>query len=354
MLRGLAWLHELRSFALVVLLGLLVATCLPHWLQFPPLLVEGETSSSVKDVSYRLVEEKVNVVLSESGEAEFSVFLSVENLGSESISSFSFVLEVTNISGLSIVNFSAPLYSYRTDVRRYDTIITINTLILPGEVGNFSLSFATSQAVMILYTYSQFVFREKVEVDVGKFILEVWLPPRCFLYSGGAEPFYPEPTSNFTDGERLFFKWEYDGLTAGDYLIFFLYYSPSGAEPASSVAIVPLPMYFSPLSPACALVVAAGSALCAVGVIGAVLFYKRRRKGFSDVVFPLLSDAEREVLKLLSDSGGVMSQREIQSKTGYSKAKVSVTVNMLEKKGLVEREARGRMRIVRLSGKVKV
>ncbi|MBS7288282.1 MAG: MarR family transcriptional regulator [Candidatus Freyarchaeota archaeon] len=344
-------MRGLKVAVLVVLVGALLVACLPHGGEavYTRLFV-GATVNG-KDVSYEFGEERITAVLLDSGEAEFSIFLSVKNTGGENVTGFSLIIELTDILNLSVVNLSAPLYNYTLEFRRYDTVIYVETLIPPGEAGNFSFSFTTGQVVLVLYSYFQFLFSEKLEVGVGKFVFEVWLPPRCFLYSEGVTPISPEPTSNFTDGERLVFQWEYNNLPSGTYETFIVRYSTATAsEPGSSVAVVPFPVP-SPQGlwwvPVVVLAAVAGI------VLGAVLFY-RRRGGLSDVVFPLLSDAEREVLKLLSESGGVMSQKEIQSRIGYSKAKVSMTVNLLEKKGLVEKESRGRTKIVKLTGKAKL
>ncbi|MEM2360255.1 MAG: MarR family transcriptional regulator [Candidatus Jordarchaeales archaeon] len=349
-------MRGLKAAVLVVFVAVLLVACLPRGGEatysqlFGGGVVDNVTVNS-KDASYEFGEERISVVLLSSGEAEFNIFLSVKNIGSENVSLFSFIIELTDISNLSVVNLSAPLYSEpKLELRRYDAVIYVETLIPPGETGNFSASFTTGQGVLDLYSYCQFLFSEKFEVNAGKFIFDVWLPPRCFLYNEGVVPISPEPTSNFTDGERLVFRWEYENLQAGEYKTFVLRYSSiTTNEPGLGVAILPFPVYFS-----WEWGILAGGLVAVAGVtLGVALFKKRRREEFSEVVFPLLSDAEREVLRLLSDSGGVMSQKEIEKSTGYSKAKVSITVNSLEKKGLVEKEARGRTKIVKLTSKVK-
>lgn len=306
-----------------------------------------------KGVSYEFGEEKISVVLLDSGEAEFNIFLNVKNTGNENVTSFSFIVELTDVSGLSVINFSAPLYNYTVEFRRYDAVIYVETLIPPGEAGNFSLSFTTGRVVLSLYGYFQFLFSEKLEVNVGRFVFEVWLPAGCFLYTKSVEPVYPEPTNNFTDGERLCFQWEYENLPPGTAMIFVIYYS-DGERQSSSVLVLPFPVYLPPSISQIGL-----ASVAAVSAATAMFIYLRRRREklreAANTILLLLTDSEREILKLLSASeDGTMTQKEIQEATGYSKAKVSVTISLLEKKGLVEKEAKGRTKIVKLKKKIKI
>ncbi|MEM4445956.1 MAG: MarR family transcriptional regulator [Nitrososphaerota archaeon] len=345
-------MRGLRVAVLIIFVGIIVAAVLPccDGVMVSPVL--GQAVVEDKSVSYEFGEERISVVLLDEGEAIFNIFLRVINVGSEDITLLGFTIELTDCSNISVTNISAPLYPCEPEykVRRYDTVIYVNTSIPPGETGEFLVSFTTRQVVSKIFGYFQFLFSEKFEVNVGRFVLEVWLPPGCFLYSGGIEPIVPAPTDNFTDGERLVFRWEYERIEAGDYETFIIRYLPAVADEPSLIAVF-LPLQVHSMWEWWIL---AGGLAAMAGVTLEVFISRRKGRRVSEVILPLLSDAEREVLKLLSASGGVMSQKEIEKSTGFSKAKVSVTLKSLEKKGLVEKEAKGRTKIVRLTSKVKV
>jgi uncharacterized membrane protein len=61
-----------------------------------------------------------------------------------------------------------------------------------------------------------------------------------------------------------------------------------------------------------------------------------------------LKDEEQKVYKAILDSDGVINQSELVEKTGFSKAKISRCLDLLESKGLVERKRRGMGNIVSL------
>ncbi len=59
-----------------------------------------------------------------------------------------------------------------------------------------------------------------------------------------------------------------------------------------------------------------------------------------------LKDDEVKVYQVVLDGGGLMSQGELVTKSGLSKATVSRTLDLLESKGLVEKRRRGMGNVV--------
>ncbi len=333
----------------ILFLVLIMLLCFPYGsrVAFLPSL-KGDVVAG-KSVSYEICEERISVDL-KGLEARFNIFLSINNTGSEEIKLFNFSIDLTNVSELIITNLSMPIYNYWLEERRYNTVLHIETSIPPEGIANVSLNFTTNQGILNLEDYSQFLFNTKFEVYVERFSFEIWLPAGCFLYTKNVDPVYPEPTDNFTDGERLVFQWKYENLPPGTAEIFVIYYSNYDRQ-SSSVLILPFPLYspFPTSHIGLALIVAFSTSM-------AMFIYFRRKRGErlkdADIIL-LLTDSEKEILKLLSTSkGGTMTQKEIQKATGYSKAKVSVTISLLEKKGLVEKEVKGRTKIVKLKKKI--
>ena len=313
----------------------------------------GSTKFNVSSSSsplYEICEERILSVISEEA-TSFNVFLSVNNTSSQEITLLNFSIDLTDISNVIIENLSAPLQGYWVEVGKYESIIHIKTSILPGQIANFSLNFTSKQGILASQDYAQFLFAIKMRANVKKFTFQVRLPAGSYLYTKMAEPVYPEPSENFTDGEHIFLQWDEENITAGTVKIFVVYYD----KPYTSTAtvIIPFPLTGSVDS----VIVAVLAAAAGLSVAVLAVFLKMRRKGVeaSDAILPLLNDAEREILKLLSTSeNGMMTQRDIQDATGYSKAKVSVTVSLLERKGLVEKKAKGRTRIVKLKRRIEI
>ena len=98
--------------------------------------------------------------------------------------------------------------------------------------------------------------------------------------------------------------------------------------------------------------------LAGLGVgIAAFYIYHRHRlaETMSDTSLTLLNEAEVEILRVIASSENKrVTQKEIQKATNYSKAKVSITLSILEKKGFIKREPRGRTNIITLTKDIRV
>jgi uncharacterized membrane protein len=105
-------------------------------------------------------------------------------------------------------------------------------------------------------------------------------------------------------------------------------------------------------------------AIVIVGVIAIVsgslvifyLFRYRQKKG-REVTAKLevpsllgIESDEEKIVKLLRDSGGSLYQSMITDRCGFSKAKTSQVLSVLESRGVVRRHKRGRQKVVTLIG----
>jgi uncharacterized membrane protein len=71
--------------------------------------------------------------------------------------------------------------------------------------------------------------------------------------------------------------------------------------------------------------------------------------GSSKVQVPLeVEDAEQKIVNLLRAAGGSMHQSKIAEKCGFSRAKVSKLLKVMENKAVIKREQKGREKIVTL------
>jgi uncharacterized membrane protein len=82
-----------------------------------------------------------------------------------------------------------------------------------------------------------------------------------------------------------------------------------------------------------------------VAVIAAFLFLYGKRKKPNEITkeeLAPLKQEEREILKIISENGGKMYQKELREILNYSEAKMSILIGELEKRGEISREKIGR------------
>ncbi len=185
----------------------------------------------------------------------------------------------------------------------------------------------------------------------------ITLPPgsyvlKAFYYKHGELKLYAE--ENITIHEE------------GDYVLDIILFPPltelSKVEDVEDIEFPPLEEQKENSFPVQTVVVIAAIAL--VG-IGAGLFIKRR-KGVVVVRQPVYGEPEveqkvsaeelpddlKEVLEILKNEGGRITQKELRKRLGYSEAKMSLIIADLERRGLIEKIKKGRGNIIFLKDQV--
>ncbi|MFB0560021.1 MAG: helix-turn-helix transcriptional regulator [Candidatus Lokiarchaeia archaeon] len=184
-------------------------------------------------------------------------------------------------------------------------------------------------------------------------IFEVKLPPERFLYTE-IDPLYPAGSINYTDGSSIIFQWNL-GLTEDETKLFVVLYQLPGLTTTPQTSYIPLFLTNnSSLNPLLfVLIFLAG---LGVGIFGFYLYHRNRLvETVSDTSLTLLNEAEVEIIRVIASSEEKrVTQKEIQKATNYSKAKVSITLSILEKKGFIKKESRGRTNIVTLLRDIRV
>ncbi len=66
------------------------------------------------------------------------------------------------------------------------------------------------------------------------------------------------------------------------------------------------------------------------------------------IVVVTLNNTERRIINRLAEHGGNLTQEELRRITGLSKSTLSVTLSVLEKKGIISRTLAGRTKMVHL------
>ncbi len=93
-------------------------------------------------------------------------------------------------------------------------------------------------------------------------------------------------------------------------------------------------------------------------VLGASLVYLLQTDGFDDEKTPtepgswdqliagLAVEDERKIVQIVADEGGTIFQSQLVEVTGYSKSKVSLVLDRLEARGILERRRHGMSNVV--------
>jgi uncharacterized membrane protein len=73
------------------------------------------------------------------------------------------------------------------------------------------------------------------------------------------------------------------------------------------------------------------------------------RENWDDLLERLSNTDEKEIVKLIIAEGGTIFQSQLVDKSGYSKSKVSLVLDRLEARNILERRRRGMSNVIVLS-----
>lgn len=160
---------------------------------------------------------------------------------------------------------------------------------------------------------------ENVQVNVR-------LPFRTALIDNELQPLSPSGASIGSDGRRVSLHWDIDGQSFGD--------------------VVPVRVRYEFITPIENIVQIIGGywfILIFVIVIVSVILIFRKKDKSSEGIYSVLNEPERLVVDVISsEPKNEIDQRKLVKISGFSKAKVSRTVNSLVSRGIVESKRIGR------------
>lgn len=194
--------------------------------------------------------------------------------------------------------------------------------------------FTTEKIISPFREFTKFDYRFAVTQATDKFSVIVRLP----LGSAIAEkevipvhlqPFEPSFGREGSDGRRIFVEWALNTPKLGETIDVSIIFEHFSEERQFTIfAII-------------------ASVLVAAVLI--FIFYFFKQKPIKDIL-PILTENERKVMEIVMREKET-DQRKIVKETDYSKAKVSRIIHDLEKRGLVEKERKGRRNIIRMKSR---
>ncbi len=253
------------------------------------------------------------------------------------------ILVESRISSFLIYDSEGALYFEWTTTSNYHLLnITLRYAIEYNDYYTFSISYLLEDAILAsLDIENNFVFQWSIfnDEDVDQFAVIVTLPNDYSLGNSTiAAPLEPEADYISVDERR--FEWSFYNIPDDEVLSWIVRFQtfespiiPSSKIPAY-IWVLMVVLFF------------------VGGIVGSVtvsLIYKSKsdleRK---EIVETLLSQPEKDILKIVKDEGGTTTQSKICTLAGFSKAKVSYYINELDQKGIISRERWGRMNRIRI------
>jgi len=141
------------------------------------------------------------------------------------------------------------------------------------------------------------------------------------LEFSGLKPFYPENGIEGSDGRRIFIRWLFEKPKLGENINIIIVYEKIVSLDNNIIFYALFIISFAT-------------------IIAFIFFWRYRNKAKS--ILPILTESEREVMKIILSSKNVIDQRKIVKETGFSKSKVSRILKNLEERGIIKREKVGR------------
>ena len=253
------------------------------------------------------------------------------------------ILIESRISSFLVYDAEGALYYEWTTIANYHLLnITLSNPLEYNEYYTFSISFLLENAILTSQEIeNNYILQWSIVNDeyVDQFAVTVTLPNDYSLgNSTHAAPLEPEADYISVDERR--FEWSFYNVLEDEVLSWIVRFQTFNTP---EIPTLKIPGYIWVLMVVLFFV---------GGIIGSTtvsLIYKTRSdKERKVIVETLLSQPEKDILKIIKDEGGTTTQRKICSLAGFSKAKVSYYINELDQKGIISRERWGRMNRIRI------
>ena len=289
----------------------------------------------------------IAVTAESNSTSEVSLSSVIINNGTEPVTSFPIRFELRS---LELTEVLVDGVAASTDVTQADNNVLVTvTPAQPIESMlsvNFTMSFVAPDMQENIgltsdglgYTYHLIYYLRTLN-EIRNLTMSVAVPPHAILEQDVAAPLFPDPTFNYTDGERLVFVWFSSRVLPGQEIAYIVKYDLP-LEAATSVGSV-LPTVG----------IAIASALIGAAIILSVERIPtllRRWKSTGPPLIAGISDHEARVVQFITQKGGSCTQREIYEELNLSQSMVSTILTTLEQRGTIRRFKDGRENIVHL------
>jgi len=217
---------------------------------------------------------------------------------------------ISNSTSLITIQFSEVFQANRT--KEIKLLYKMNKVI-PLYQSNISFYWLQCQSLISYYTYNH--------------TISVRLPETSYIYEDGTTSAYFPGNATYQPGRRIIVNWRFENLYVGSDPIYYVTFTEPIVEEKS-------PIWIFILGPILGL---------ASGVGGTIwVMKKREQKAVKKIGEMFLTETQKELLRIIAEKGGKVSQKELCTITGYTKTKISRNLISLEQQALVTKEKWGR------------
>jgi uncharacterized membrane protein len=178
--------------------------------------------------------------------------------------------------------------------------------------------------------YYSFEFISAIYYLTNKLEVQIKLPSKCYIHEETVPAYYPYTEFIFQDTDRTYIIWINYILASSSNHIFFVRFDP----PLESQSLI--------------WVLVTGPVLAFVAGVGSTIWISKRRerKAVKKVGEIFLNESQKRLLQTIIENGGKISQKELISKTEFTRSKTSRNLINLENQGLIMKEKWGRNQVV--------
>ena len=312
--------------------------------------VEKRVSYESSNPDLTRIAYQINIELEANAkDISFSSYSTYRNDENKTIENIVHIIDIdtifveSRISTISVLDSQGELYFEWLVLPDYQLLnITLRNSLFEEQLTSFTVNYLLEDAVLsnpeILDNYIvRWSFTNHELSNQFSIILD--LPAKFQLYNSSFVPAL-EPEADYVSIDGTRFEWNYHSLALEEILSWTIRFQVTTDQGQIEVYI---PTYVWILM----------AVLFLIGIIIgglSVFFYMKTQVDVerTEIVDTLLSQPEKEILKIIKDEGRVTTQSKICSISGFSKAKVSYYINELERKEIISRERWGRMNRIRL------
>lgn len=305
----------------------------------PPISIDQADNTGIN-----ILYHEININIHNASIITITELYKIHNLRNSSLPGINIWLN-RSVDDISITDYEEPLVFTKEN---YDGN---NFLKIKFKI---PLNFTGKEIVSIQYSHNytfssdapySYVFETSISHFTEIFTLIIWLPPAYRLYRDEDNPAHSPylPTYNAKElqqDERTIISWErtnYDEQNNQAFLVQFI--QKLQRDEIEGVFAAPRNSFI------------AGVIL---GVFLGVSFTfwlirYREKKAIKETGKSLLTKDQKELIRIVFEHKGKISQKQLCDVTGYSKSKISRNLVPLEKRGLITREKWGRTYVVHLT-----
>jgi uncharacterized membrane protein len=282
-------------------------------------------------------------IIHNNGSTSIIIDVKINNIGINPVTSADIRVDSLDVMVTSVISGSGDTEFTKTTMDRH-TMITIQfgTAININESEWIHLELQSYDMLSGLekdentgYIHGSLVYYIRPHTTITNYTFVAMLPAHASLSHKSAVPIFPEADTNFTDGQRIAFKWFVSIIQPGQERVFIVrYQSIDNSNSVTEVSFIAFGL------------VGLGGVLFGLGaaILGPKLITRIRRS--SEVKYAGITHEETIILEQLQMKGGSCSQKELYGELDISESKLSLLLSGLEEKGLVKRFREGRENIV--------